>query len=180
MVGHVAAFNLTAPAAAAAPPPPPPPSSVLVDAAAAAAPFLWIDPVAAFGLTAPAAAAAAAPLSGPAAAAPPPLFGPAVGGVSPLPLPLLLTDGAPNQVTDAFENYPTFSLRTEYDLLPQCRFLNVDDLPDYVPDDKLSILVFDIKSCKNFSDVIFLTMFADLPLLSFKKLGLLKVLVDYF
>ena len=91
LVGPVAAFNLSAPAAAAVAAPPPP--LVLVDAAAA--PSRWIDPVAAFGLTAPAAAAAAPPLSDPAAAVPPPLLGPAVGGVGPSPLPLLLTDGAP-------------------------------------------------------------------------------------
>ena len=34
-------------------------------------------------------------------------------------------------------------------------FLNVDDLPVYVPEDKLSILVFNIRSCrKNFNDFI--------------------------
>ena len=104
LVGPVAAFNLTAPAAAAVAAPPLHPL-VLVDAAAA--PSRWIDPVAAFGVTSPAAAAAAAaaaappppppppPLSDQAAAVPPPLLGPAVGRVSPLPLPLLLTDGAP-------------------------------------------------------------------------------------
>ena len=63
------------------------------------APSRWIDHVADFGLTAPAAAAAVAaaspPLSDPATAVSPPLLGPAVGGVSPSPLPLLLTDGAP-------------------------------------------------------------------------------------
>ena len=58
-------------------------------------------------------------------------------------------------MTDVFENYPTFSLGTEYDLVPQCRFLNVDDLPVHVPNDKLSILVFNIRSCrKNFNDFI--------------------------
>ena len=96
-VDPVTAFGLTAPAAAAAAAavaaPPPPHPLVLVDAAAA--PSHWIDPVAAFRLTAPAAAAAPPPLSDPAAAVPPPLLGPAVGGVSPSPLPLLLTDGAP-------------------------------------------------------------------------------------
>ena len=58
-------------------------------------------------------------------------------------------------MTNVFENYPTFSLGTEYDLVPQCRFLNVDDLPVHVPNDKLSILVFNIRSCrKNFNDFI--------------------------
>ena len=62
-------------------------------------------------------------------------------------------------MTDVFENYPTFSLGTEYDLVPQCRFLNVDDLPVYVPDNKLSILVFNIRSCKNFN--YFICNFSD-------------------
>ena len=41
-----------------------------------------------------------------------------------------------------------FWLGTEYGFVPQCRFLNVDDLPVYVPDVKLSILVFNIRNCR--------------------------------
>ena len=62
---------------------------------------------------------------------------------------------ARSQVPDIFENYPTFLLGSEFDLVPQCRFLNIDNLPFYVPNDNLSILVFNIRSCrKNFSDFI--------------------------
>ena len=95
LVRPVAAFNLTAPAAAVVVPPPTPHPHPLVLVDAAAAPSCWIDPVAAFGLTAPAAAPPPPPFSDPIAVVPPPLLGPAVGGVSPLPLSLLLTDGAP-------------------------------------------------------------------------------------
>ena len=60
-----------------------------------------------------------------------------------------------DQVPEIFENYPTFLLGSEFDLVPQCRFLNIDNLTFHVPNDNLSILVFDIRSChKNFSDFI--------------------------
>ena len=65
-----------------------------------------------------------------------------------------------NQVPEYFENYPTFLLGSELDLVPQCCFLNVDNLSSYVPNNKLSILVFNIRSCrKNFND--FLCNFSD-------------------
>ena len=61
-----------------------------------------------------------------------------------------------NQVPEAFENNPMILLGSEFVLVPQGHFLNVDDLPFYVPNDKLSILISNIRSCHKKKTSMFL------------------------
>ena len=60
-----------------------------------------------------------------------------------------------SSVPEILADYPRFSLNTEFDTLPQCVYLDIDSLPTFVPENKLSILIFNVRSCrKNFSNFL--------------------------
>ena len=52
-------------------------------------------------------------------------------------------------------NYPTFSLDFDNDVLSQCSYVHVTDIPDMTPENKFSILSVNIRSCRrNFLEFI--------------------------
>lgn len=66
----------------------------------------------------------------------------------------------PSRVIEILDNYPKFSVSDEVDVVPHCVYLDIDSISTFVPDNTLSILIFNVRSCrKNFSN--FLNHFSD-------------------
>ena len=60
-------------------------------------------------------------------------------------------------------NYPTFSLDTDIITLPECLYIDIDSIPTFIPNNKLSILVVNIRSCRKNFNVFVSHFFEHLP-----------------
>ena len=51
------------------------------------------------------------------------------------------------------DDYPTFSLETDYNVLPECKYIDFSDIVNVLSVNSFNIIIFNIRSCrKNFNE----------------------------
>ena len=72
---------------------------------------------------------------------------------------------AVNPQIEMFQDFPVFNIDMDRNSLPDCGYADIEEISTLVPINKLSILFFNVRSCrKNFDTFwdILLTMFLDI------------------